>query len=204
MEQYSYKTIKNSSHGLFRDRGSKFLAFAFHVTTEARIKNILDDLRREYHDASHHCYAWIIGTNKYHFRANDDGEPSGTAGRPVLGQIQKHDLTNILIVVIRYFGGTLLGTGGLINAYRSAASDALANSEIITKTINELIELTFPYAVMNSVMKVLKEEQVEQVAQDFDTDCKIKVSIPVERSERLTGRLRSIGKVSVNKLSNNY
>jgi uncharacterized YigZ family protein len=204
MEHYSYKTIKNSSQGLLRDRGSKFLAFAFHVTTEAQIQEILDNLRNEYHNASHHCYAWTIGTNKDHFRANDDGEPSGTAGRPVLGQIRKHDLTNILIVVIRYFGGTLLGTGGLINAYRSAAADALANSEIITKVIDELIEVRFPYAAMNSVMKILKEERVDQVAQDFDTDCKITVSIPVERSERLTGRLRSIGKVSVNKLSINY
>ena len=204
MEHYSYKTIKNSSQGLLRDRGSKFLAFAFHVTTEAHIQEILDNLHNEYHNASHHCYAWIIGTNKDHFRANDDGEPSGTAGRPVLGQIRKHDLTNILIVVIRYFGGTLLGTGGLINAYRSAAADALANSEIITKVIDELIEVRFPYAAMNSVMKVLKEERVEQVAQDFDTDCKIIMSIPVERSERLTLRLRSIGRVSVNKLSINY
>ena len=204
MEHYSYKTIKSRSQGLFRDRGSKFLAFAFHVTTEVRIKDILDDLRSEYHDARHHCYAWIIGTDKDHFRANDDGEPSGTAGRPVLGQIQKHDLTNILIVVIRYFGGTLLGTGGLIIAYRSAAADALANSEIITKTIDELIEVTFPYAAMNDVMKVLKEEKVEQVVQDFDTDCSIKVRIPLERSERLTRRLKGIGKVSVNKLSINY
>ena len=204
MENYSYKTIKSRSQGLFRDRGSKFLAFAFHVTTEVKIKEILDDLRSEYHDARHHSYAWIIGTDKYRFRANDDGEPSGTAGRPVLGQIQKHDLTNILIVVIRYFGGTLLGTGGLINAYRSAAADALAQSEIITKTIEELIELKFPYAAMNDVMKVLKEEHAEQLFQDFDIDCSIKVSIPLERSERLARRLKVIEKVSVNKLSINY
>ncbi len=204
MEHYSYKTIKSRSQGLFRDRGSRFLAFAFHVTNEVQIKVILDDLRNDYHDARHHCYAWIIGTDKDHFRANDDGEPSGTAGRPVLGQIQKHDLTNILIVVIRYFGGTLLGTGGLINAYRSAAADALAQSEIITKTIEELIELKFPYAAMNDVMKVLKQEQAEQVVQNFDTDCGIKVRIPLERSERLVRRLKGIGKVSVNKLSIKY
>ncbi len=204
MEHYSYKTIKSRSQGIFRDRGSKFLAFAFHVTTEVQIKEILDDLRSEYHDARHHCYAWITGTDKDRFRANDDGEPSGTAGRPVLGQIQKHDLTNILIVVIRYFGGTLLGTGGLINAYRSAAADALAQSEIIKKTIEELIELKFSYATMNDVMKVLKEEQAEQVVQDFDMECSIKVRIPLERSERLARRLKGIGKVSVNKLSINY
>ncbi len=204
MGQYSYKTIKNSSHGIFRDRGSRFLAFAFQVTSEARIQEILDNLRNEHQKASHHCYAWRIGTNMDHFRANDDGEPSGTAGRPVLGQIRRYNLTNILIVVIRYFGGTLLGTGGLINAYRSASADALANSEIITKTIDELIEVTFPYEAMNDVMRVLKEERAEQVTQSFDTECKIRIRIPVERSERITGRLKSTGKVSVDKLSITY
>ena len=204
MEHYSYKTIKNSARGFFRDRGSRFLAFSFHVTTEARIQEILDNLRDEYRTASHYCYAWVTGANKDHFRANDDGEPSGTAGRPVLGQIRKHDLTNILIVVIRYFGGTLLGTGGLINAYRCAAADVLANSEIITKTVDELIEVIFPYTAMNNVMKVLKEERVEQVAKHFDTECRIRVSIPVERSERMACRLRSIGNISVNKLSITY
>lgn len=204
MEHYNYKTIKNKSQGLFRDRGSKFLAFAFHVTTETRIQEILDNLRNEYHNASHHCYAWTIGTGKDHFRANDDGEPPGTAGKPVLGQIRKHDLTNILIVVVRYFGGTLLGTGGLIKAYRLAAADALANSEIITKTIEEVIAIKFPYPAMNDVMKILRQERVKQVTQNFDTDCTIKVSIPLGRSGKLTRRLNGIANVIVNKLSINY
>ncbi len=204
MKQISYRTIKNRSQGLFKDKRSKFLSFVFPVTTEDQIKEILDDLHSEYHDARHHCYAWRIGADKKLFRANDDGEPSGTAGRPVLGQILKYDLTNILIVVVRYFGGTLLGTGGLITAYRSAAANALEQSEIITQSVEELLEVRFPYSDMNNVMKILKEEQAEQVEQYISMDCIIRVSIPLEKSERVKDRLEGIEQVSVNKLSINY
>lgn len=201
MSNYNYKTIKNRSEGIFKDRGSKFLAFAFPVSTEDQIKEITDNLRREYHDARHHCYAWRLGADMEHFRANDDGEPSGTAGRPVLGQIQKYELTDILIVVVRYFGGTLLGTGGLINAYRSAATDAIEQAEIITKDVKMRYEVKFPYSAMNDVMKVLKEEQADQLSQDFDMDCSILVSIPLERAERLTGRLGGIELVKISHIS---
>lgn len=204
MAQDSYRTIKNRSRGLFKDRGSKFLSFAFPVTGEEEIKEILDNLRREYHDARHHCYAWRIGADGKHFRANDDGEPSGTAGRPILKQIQKLELTNIMIVVIRYFGGTLLGTGGLVNAYRSAAADALEKVVIIIKTIDVVYEIRFPYAVMNNVMRVIKEEQAEHVEHDFEGECKVRVTIPREREERFTGRMNSIGQANVKKLLNNY
>lgn len=200
MINYNYKTIKNRSEGIFKDRGSKFLAFAFPVSTEDQVKEITDNLRREYHDARHHCYAWRLGADMEHFRANDDGEPSKTAGRPVLGQIQKYELTDILIVVVRYFGGTLLGTGGLINAYRSAATDSLEQAEIIIKDVKERYEVKFPYSAMNDVMKVLKEEQADQVSQDFDMDCKILVSIPLERSDRLTGRLCGIEQVKISRV----
>ncbi len=201
MSNYNYKTIRNRSAGIFKDRGSKFLAFAFPVSTEDHIKEIIDNLRREYHDARHHCYAWRLGADLEHFRANDDGEPSGTAGRPVLGQIQKYELTDILIVVVRYFGGTLLGTGGLINAYRSAATDALEQAEIIRMDVKERYEVKFPYSAMNDVMKVLKEEQAHQLSQDFDMDCSILVTIPLERSDRLTGRLGGIEQVKISLLT---
>ncbi len=204
MEQISYQTIKNRSEGLFKDRGSKFRSFAFPVSNKEQIKNILNDIREKHQDASHHCYAWRIGVNKDHFRANDDGEPTGTAGKPILRQIHKYGLTNILIVVVRYFGGTLLGTGGLINAYRSAAADVLAQSIIITEPVKEQYEISFPYAVMNNVMKVLKEKQAVMIEQDFDENCCIKVSIQLKWSESFKSRLNGIQQVSVSKLSINY
>ena len=204
MEQFSYRTIKNRSEGLFKDRGSKFLAFAFPVTGEEQVKKHLEDLKREYHDARHHCYAWKLGTGPGLTRANDDGEPSNTAGKPILMQIQKHGLTNVLIVVVRYFGGVLLGTGGLINAYRTAAADAITQAEAITKTVNEQMEINFPYSAMNDVMRVLKEEQADQVTQEYGNDCTINITIPLEKSPRLKGRLNAIPGVNVKKLSNNY
>lgn len=201
MKKVSYQTIKNPSQGLFKDRGSKFLSFAFPVSNEDEIKKILDKLRAEYHDARHHCFAWRLGPEKEHFRTGDDGEPSGTAGKPVLGQIQKNDLTNILIVVVRYFGGTLLGTGGLVNAYRSAAADAIMKSKIITRATEEILELKFPYSSMSQVMKVLKEEQAEQLEQDFKTDCKIRVRLLPGKMEKVVGRMENIESVEINKLS---
>jgi uncharacterized YigZ family protein len=196
----NYQTIKQSAQGLYRDRGSKFLSFAFPVNSEDEIKGILDKLRKEYHDARHHCYAWRLGPEKESFRSNDDGEPSGTAGRPILGQIQKHDLTFILIVVVRYFGGVLLGSGGLVNAYRSAAADAIANAGIISKTITEIFEVRFPYSAMNNVMTVLKEEQAVQLNQEFGLTCKIEVSVQRGLCGRLTSRLGIIENTEVVKL----
>jgi uncharacterized YigZ family protein len=196
----NYLTIKQSAQGLYRDRGSKFLSFAFPVNSEDEIKGILDKIRKDYHDARHHCYAWRLGHEKESFRSNDDGEPSGTAGRPILGQIQKHDLTFILIVVVRYFGGVLLGSGGLINAYRSAAADAIASAGIISKTITEIFEVRFPYSAMNAVMTVLKEEQAVQLNHEFGLTCKIEVSVQRGLSGRLTSRLGNIENTEVVKL----
>ncbi len=197
MKEESYRTIKKPSQGLFRDRGSKFLSFAYPVCNEDEIGELIASLRKKYNDASHHCFAWMTGPENNNFRTNDDGEPSNTAGKPILGQIIKFDVTNILIIVVRYFGGTLLGTGGLINAYREAAADALRNSEIITRTIYACFKINFSYMSMNHVMKVLKEEQAVQVKQDFGTDCSIIVHIETGKAEKLVQRLKMTENISV-------
>ncbi len=204
MTHESYKTIKEPSRGLFKDRGSKFLSFAFPVVNENEIKKKLDDLRREYHDARHHCYAWVLGRDKENFRANDDGEPSSTAGKPILAQINKNDLTNVLVVVVRYFGGTLLGTGGLINAYREAAAMALADAEIITRTIDEVFTLKFPYTSLNMVMKVLDLEEVVQTEQDFGAGCSIKIRVPRMKADKVIARLKIIDNVVVENIKGSY
>jgi uncharacterized YigZ family protein len=172
-----YLTISKPSEGLFKDRGSKFLAFAYPVSTEDEIKIIQEQLRSDYHDARHHCYAYMLGKDKDVFRANDDGEPSSTAGKPILGQIRSHDLTNILIVVIRYFGGTKLGVSGLINAYKTAADEALKNAKIIKKTLHDIYELKFDYPEMNEIMRIMKEEQIEQIDQTFELSCSITLAL---------------------------
>ncbi|MGC9354952.1 MAG: IMPACT family protein, partial [Mariniphaga sp.] len=156
----SYKTIKEKSKGLFKDRGSKFLSYAFPVETEDEIKEILNQVKKEHHSARHHCYAWRLGTEEITFRANDDGEPSSTAGKPILGQLLSFELTNTLIIVVRYFGGTLLGTSGLINAYRTAAAEAIKNAKIETRIIEEKFLLKFTYKEMNDVMQIIKQENL--------------------------------------------
>lgn len=185
----TYRTIKQKSEGSYRDRGSKFLAFAFPVYTTDEIKRILADVKKQYHDARHHCYAYRLGAAKAVYRANDDGEPSGSAGNPILGQIRSFDLSNILIVVVRYFGGTLLGVGGLIHAYRSAASSAIQNATIITAAEQDLIEMEFPYAMMNEIMKIIRDEGMKLQAQDFDEACRIRAFIRKSRTSRLIERL---------------
>lgn len=188
----SYKTIEGPSKGLFRDRGSRFIALAYPVTTTDEIKSILDELRKEYHDARHHCYAYMLGSDRQVWRSNDDGEPSGSAGRPILGQINSNELTDILIVVVRYFGGTLLGVSGLINAYKTAAADAISNAVVVERRVHIALRITFPYLGMNEVMKVLKEENAEQSAQSFDSECSLIISFPVSASEKIEGRLKKI------------
>lgn len=188
----SYKTIKGLSEGQYKDRGSKFLAFAYPVYSEEEIKEIQQKLRKDYHDARHHCYAYRLGADMKIFKANDDGEPSNSSGKPILGQIQAFDLTNILIIVVRYFGGTLLGVGGLIQAYKTAASEALKNAEIVNKTLNDIIDIRFEYIDMNNVMKVLKSEKPEQLKQKFDLDCYIKLSIRQSARDKLLERLKKI------------
>jgi len=155
----TYQTIEKYAEGTFRDRGSKFIGRAYPVCTEEEAKKILVEIRKKYHDANHHCYAYRIGFDKSIFRTNDDGEPSGTAGRPIFGQIQSKDLTNILIIVTRYFGGTLLGVSGLINAYKTTAAEAIGNAIIVTRNVHEVYEITYDYAIMNAVMKTLKDKK---------------------------------------------
>jgi uncharacterized YigZ family protein len=190
-----YKTIKVAAEGVFRDRGSRFLAYTFPVAEPEEVKPILDKLRKEHHDARHHCFAYMIGNERSMFRSSDDGEPSGTGGRPILGQINSYGLTNILIVVVRYFGGTLLGVSGLINAYRSAAESAIQNSEIIECTMKEYYEIKYPYDSMNAVMKILKEEEIRQSEQNFDTICSIKISMRASAKEKVLKRLERVDKL---------
>lgn len=176
-----YKTIDALSIGEFKDRGSKFIAYAYPVSDEQDVMEHLQDVRKEHPKARHHCYAYRLGLDKNNFRANDDGEPSGTAGRPILGQIDSFELTNVLIIVVRYFGGTLLGTSGLIQAYKLSAADALEKAEIVTKTISDIYQLTFTYANMGEVMNAIKRLNLEMIEQDFGI--LPKVSIAIRQSE---------------------
>lgn len=187
-----YLTISKPSEGFFKDRGSKFLAFAYPVSSEIEIKELQEKLRSDYYDARHHCFAYMLGLEKEIFRANDDGEPSSTAGKPILGQIRSFDLTNILIVVIRYFGGTKLGVGGLINAYKTATEDALKNAKIIKKTLHDIYELKFEYPVMNDIMKILKEEKIETYDQKFDLSCSITLSFRKAETEKILSKFDRI------------
>jgi uncharacterized YigZ family protein len=187
-----YLTISKPAEGFFKDRGSKFLAFAYPVSSEIEIKEIQEKLRSDYHDARHHCFAYMLGLNKDIFRANDDGEPSSTAGKPILGQIRSFNLTNILVVVIRYFGGTKLGVGGLINAYKTATEDALKNAKIIKKILHDIYELKFEYPVMNDIMKILKEEKIETYDQNFELSCSISLSLRKANIEKVLSKFDRI------------
>ncbi|WP_316829409.1 YigZ family protein [Pedobacter aquatilis] len=173
----SYKTIANTTEGIFRDKGSKFIAYAYPIKSEEEIKPILNDLRNEHNKARHFCYAYRLTPDRSVFRINDDGEPSGTAGRPILNCLLSEDLTNIIIVVVRYFGGTLLGVPGLINAYKMASIEAINASSIITKTVNDVYEVHFEYLQMNAVMKLAKDEQLAVLSQNFDIDCVLKFEV---------------------------
>ncbi len=173
----TYRTIEKPIEGLFRDRGSKFLAFAYPVNTETELKTALALLKAEHPKANHHCWALRLGIDRSVFRLNDDGEPSGTAGRPILNTLLSKDLTNLAIVVVRYFGGTLLGVPGLINAYKTAAEDALNKAVIIQKTLNDVYTIQFDYLQMNDVMKIIKDDNLLILTQNFDTECSIQVAV---------------------------
>jgi uncharacterized YigZ family protein len=168
-----YKTIQEPSEGVYKEKGSRFLAFAYPVSNEGQIKEQLAVLRKKYHDARHHCYAWRLEPALTHYRINDDGEPSGTAGKPIFGQIVSRDLTDVLVVVVRYFGGTKLGVSGLIQAYRKAAADALDQSKIIERKVFDRIKVEFAYQQMNQVMKIIKDKQLDFEDQLFDMECSI-------------------------------
>lgn len=185
MFEDTYKTIESVSAGIYKEKGSKFLAFAIPVRTETEAKSHLERIRKEYFDARHHCYAYILGFDKAAYRLNDDGEPSGTAGRPIHGQLLSKDLTNTLVVVVRYFGGVKLGVSGLLNAYKTAAKDALDNAVIVEKTVNEIFNLRFEYPLMNDVMRVLKDENLSQFNQNFELSCSLDFSVRRSQSVRI-------------------
>jgi uncharacterized YigZ family protein len=192
MESDTYKTIKSASQGIYKEKGSRFFSFAVPVSDQEEIKPLLDKIKKEHHEARHHCFAYMIGHERNIWRVNDDGEPSGTAGRPILGQINSFDLTNIIIIVSRYFGGTLLGVSGLINAYRSAATSALLNADITERTLQEYYEITYPYISMNDVMRILKELNLGQSEQSFDLECRILLNFRVSVKEKVLNRLSRI------------
>ena len=187
-----YRTLKRDGEGYYTEKRSKFLAFAHHVETIEEIKDLLAGYRKKYYDARHVCYAYMLGPERTEFRANDDGEPSSTAGKPILGQINSNELTDILIVVVRYYGGVNLGTSGLIVAYREAASDAIAHSEIETRQVEEIITYTFAYPMMNDVMRVVKEMNPRIVSQTYDNTCEIKLSIRKTEAVQLRNKLSKI------------
>jgi uncharacterized YigZ family protein len=187
-----YKTIRASSRGIYKDKGSRFISFAFPVSDPEQVKPIIDKIRKEHHDARHHCFAYMIGQERLIWRTNDDGEPSGTAGKPILGQINSNGLTNILIVVSRYFGGTLLGVSGLINAYKLSAASAIENADIIEQMLHDIYEITYSYENMNDVMKILKEEGISQSGQQFGLECRIIISFRASSGENVLKRLSRI------------
>ena len=187
-----YRTITTTSEGCYTEKRSKFLAFAHHVETVDEVKALLADYRRKYYDARHVCYAYMLGADRADFRANDDGEPSSTAGKPILGQINASELTDILIVVVRYYGGVNLGTSGLIVAYREAAADAIAHAVIQTRQVEEIICYDFPYVMMNDVMRIVKEMQPRVISQTYDNTCQIKLSIRRSQAPLLREKLAKL------------
>ncbi|WP_010179520.1 YigZ family protein [Aquimarina agarilytica] len=198
MESDHYKTIaKPSGESLYKIKNSKFFAYAFPVTNEEEVKEILNQIKKEHYQARHWCYAWHLGTSPIRYRANDDGEPSNTAGQPILGQLQSFEVTNILLIVIRYFGGVKLGVGGLISAYRTAAHDCLENSTIVTKLITETIKINFEYPLMNEVMRKIKQHKLNISKQDFNNNCEIWIKSPKSETKKNITLLTSIYGISI-------
>ena len=188
-----YKTITSTvGEGFYSEKRSKFLAFAHHVESVDEVKELLVRYRKKYYDARHVCYAYMLGAGRADFRANDDGEPSSTAGKPILGQINSNELTNILIVVVRYYGGVNLGTSGLIVAYREAAADAISHAEIVTRQVEEVVCFDFPYVMMNDVMREVKEMQPRVVGQTYDNNCQIRLAIRQSEAQQLREKLNKL------------
>ena len=193
MADDSYLTLAAPAEAALRERSSKFLAYAWPVRTEEEIRTHLEALRKRYYDATHHCYAWRLGADGGSWRANDDGEPSGTAGKPILGQLLSREVTDCLVVVVRYFGGTKLGVPGLIAAYKEATAAVLDAAEIVERTVDRLIRVDFPYVAMNEIMRVVKEERPEIRRQAFDNLCTMEFAIRESRAEQLIGKLKKAG-----------
>ena len=200
MQTDEYRTVAHEATGIYKEKGRRFLAFAYNVTSADEAKALVKEKQKQFHDARHHCYAWRLGAGDGETKVGDDGEPSGTAGRPILGQILSAELTNIVVIVVRYFGGIKLGTGGLIVAYKTATADALQNADIVLRTFNARLSVSFPYLAMNGVMKTLKDSTANVEAQNFDTDCKMTLSVRIGEKERLVERLNDVDGVAVEEL----
>lgn len=197
-EKDTYKTIETASEEvLYKEKNSKFFGYCFPIRSEEQVKEILEKIKKEHYSARHWCYAFQIGTDKIHYRANDDGEPSGTAGLPIYGQIQSFELTNILVVVVRYFGGIKLGVGGLVTAYKETAKMALENCEIIEKTIDIHYKIKFDYKHMNRVMRIIKEKNINIVGQKLELDCEIEIAVRKRDSEMIFTTFENLYEISI-------
>lgn len=189
MNKDKYYIVKSNSEGIFKDKGSKFISFCIPVKNEEEVKSYLLTIKKKYHSARHHCYAYMLGENKDRYRSFDDGEPTNSAGKPILGQIESFNLTNILIVIVRYFGGTLLGVGGLINAYKKSAADAITNNIIIEQIKNQTIALTSNYGDVNYIMRVINETNANIIIQDFGIECKFQIAVPKSKFENFKSKI---------------
>ncbi|HUU99713.1 MAG TPA: YigZ family protein [Bacteroidales bacterium] len=194
----TYLTIKSFSQGIYKEKGSRFIGMAYPVVTVEDVKSIIESARKEFHDGRHHCYAYMLGHKRLVWRVNDGGEPSGSAGKPILGQINSHGLTNILIVVVRYFGGKLLGVSGLTNAYKSGALSAINNAEIVELTVREYYDISYPYSSLNEVMKVLKEENIDHSDYKYDLACSMSINFRSATRLRVLNRLSRIEGLIIN------
>jgi len=193
----SYKTIAKSSEGLFKSKGSKFFAYAFHVRTAQDIQSKLNLVKEKHPKARHHCYAWKLGFDDNQYRVNDDGEPSGTAGKPIFGQIRSFELTNVLIVVVRYFGGTLLGASGLIEAYKLSARDAISNNKIVERNVKNGYIVAFDYVAMNTVMQLIKKIDAEVISKQFEASCRIELCVNLSQQEIFESAIEKIDQVDL-------
>lgn len=193
----TYWTIAQQGEGLYKEKGSKFIAYAIPVQTIEQVKNIVKDYQKQYYDARHVCYAYMLGADRLEFRANDDGEPSGTAGRPILGQINSRNLTNVLVIVIRYFGGILLGTGGLVVAYKQAAAEALDAAGQVEKIVEMTHQVFFDYQQMNDIMRIIKEEEATIINNQFNETCQTVFMVSKAREERLIQRMKDLRTVKI-------
>ncbi len=197
MFEDTYKTVETVSEGTFRDRGSKFIGYAYPLRDESQVKEVISDLKTLHPKARHHCWALRLTTDRSVFRVNDDGEPSGSAGKPILNTLLSADVTNILVVVVRYFGGTLLGVPGLINAYKQAAKEALDAAEIVIKTIDDHYRITFDYLLLNDVMRIVKEEGLDITFQEFDNRCAMEFSVRQAQTPKTLSRLESLSDIQI-------
>lgn len=190
MPAFSYLTIQSPSEGVYKEKGSKFLAFAYPVNSEEEIKRCIESLKKEYYDARHHCFAWMLGAEKNHYRAFDDGEPNHSAGDPILGQIKSKNLTNVLVVVVRYFGGVKLGVGGLITAYKAAAEDALNKTSVIERDVTEVLKLNYSYSSTPEAMRLVKEFDLTILEQKFETACMLQIEVRLRDKQGLLEKIK--------------